>query len=191
MRNRFVRLALVLMLISGLASGALALVDSFTGPRIKAAKEAALQQALTEALPGADKFIPDPAFLGEMLEKDASFAMVKAFYRAVAKDGGPVGVVITVAPRGYSSEIEAMVGVARNGEVQAVRILGQNETPGLGTGVTEEEFLRNFAGARSGQTLAVDKDGGTVTAVAGATISSRATARGVNVALALAKRAGL
>lgn len=191
MRNQFVRLALVLMLISGLASAALALVNSFTAPIIDAAKAEALQQALTEVLPGAEDFREDAAFLKKEQEADREFSTVKAFYRATGSDGNPAGVVATVDAPGYGGPITAMVGVGSDGEVRAVRILSQSETPGLGTKVAGEGFLRAFSGAKAGETLAVNKDGGRIAAVAGATISSRAVTKAVNTALALAQRAGL
>ncbi len=191
MRNQFIRLAVVLMSISGLAAAALALVDSFTAPRIATAKQAALQDALSQALPGAARFDEDAGFLAQAQAADRSYAAATAFYRAYGPEGGPAGIVAAVAPAGYGGPIAAMIGVGSDGEVKAVRVLGQTETPGLGTKVTREEFLKAYSGARTGETLAVDKDGGRIAAVAGATISSRAVTRAVNIALALAKRAGL
>lgn len=190
MRDQFTRLAVTLMLISGLASGALALVDSFTAPRIAKAKAAALQRALGEALPGAVEFKEDPALLAS-IKREREFAIVSAVYRAAGPDGTPAGLVVAVAPRGYGGPIETMVGIRKDGSVAAVRVLGQSETPGLGSKVAEEEFLGAFRGAKIGERLAVNKDGGRISAVAGATISSRAVTRGVDTALALAARAGL
>lgn len=191
MRNQFVRLAVVLMLISGLASAALALVDSFTAPRIEAAREAALRQSLVEVLPGARNFQEDKQSLARAREADKGFASVTALYRAADGDGNPAGIVVTVSSAGYGGPIAAMIGIGADGEVRAVRILSQSETPGLGTKVAGEGFLRAFSGAKAGETLAVDKDGGRIAAVAGATISSRAVTKAVNTALALAEWAGL
>ena len=179
------------MLISGLAASALALVDSFTAPRIEAAKQAALQEALTQALPGATRFDEDKGYLAEAQAADQSYKTATAFYRAFGPEGNPAGVVATVAPAGYGGPVSTMVGIGGDGEVKAVRVLSQTETPGLGTKTTKDEFLRAFNGARTGETLAVNKDGGRIAAVAGATISSRAVTKAVNIALALAKRAGL
>ncbi len=191
MANPFVRLTVVLMLISGLASGALALVDSFTAPRIKAAQEAALQQALTQALPGATEFKEDREFLTLARQSDRSYDAALAFYRASAEDGSAAGVVVTVAPAGYGGPITTMVGIGSDGEVKAARVLSQSETPGLGVKVTRDEFLQSFIGAKTGETLAVNKDGGRIAAIAGATISSRAVTRAVNIALSLADRSGI
>jgi len=191
-RNQFIRLTVVLMLISGLASAALALVDSFTAPRIKAAAEAKLQQNLLQALPGAARFDEDKTLLTQAQEAEASYKPASAFYRAYKSDGSPAGIVATVAPYGYGGPVTTMIGVGSDGEVKAVRILSQTETPGLGTKVTKDKFLTGFIGARTtDETLAVNKDGGRIAAVAGATISSRAVTKAVNIALALAKRAGL
>ncbi|MGQ9778964.1 MAG: RnfABCDGE type electron transport complex subunit G [Bacillota bacterium] len=190
MRNQFGRLAVTLMLIAGFAAGALALVDSFTAPRIAKAKAEALERALTEALPGAAAFKEDRKLLAAV-KKEREFAIVTAVYRAAASDGSPAGLVVTVTPRGYGGPIELMVGLRRDGTLAAVRVLAQSETPGLGSKVAEEDFLRGFRGAKAGERLAVNKDGGRINAVAGATISSRAVTQGVNVALALAARAGL
>jgi len=189
-RDQFTRLAITLMLISGLAAGALALVDSFTAPRIAKAKAQALVRALTEVLPGAATFKEDQELLATA-KKEREFATVTAVYRAAAADGSPAGLVVTVTPRGYGGPIELMVGIRQDGTLAAVRVLTQTETPGLGTKVEEEDFLRRFRGAKTGEHLTVDKDGGRINAVAGATISSRAVTQGVNTALSLAVRAGL
>lgn len=191
MRNQYVKLSVVLMVISGAAAAALALVDNFTAPRIEAAKQAKLQQALAEALPGAAKYSEDKEFLEQAIKDDKTFAVAKAFYRAADESGNPAGVVVTVAPAGYGGPIETMVGIGQDGAVRAVRVLSQSETPGLGNKVTRDKFLQAYSGARVGETLAVNKDGGRIAAIAGATISSRAVTRAVNIALALAERAGI
>ena len=166
------------------------MVDSFTAPRIAKAKAEALRRALAEALPGAAAFKEDRAVLSAA-KKEPEFKIVTAVYRATAADGSPYGLVVAVTPRGYGGPIELMVGIRQDGRVAAVRVLGQSETPGLGTKVTERGFLDQFRGAKTGERLAVNKDGGRINAVAGATISSRAVTQGVNVALSLAGRAGL
>ena len=65
------------------------------------------------------------------------------------------------------------------------KVISLSETPGVGAKVAEKEFTDGFKGT-SGE-LKVNKDGGTIDAVAGATISSRAVTKGVNDALAIAQ----
>lgn len=178
------RLGLVLMLIAGIAGGSLALVNSFTQPRIEAAREKALQQSLKQVVPGADSFV----LRDELKEKapEATRKVLGAGSVYLAKSGEKiVGLVVTDKPFGYSSTpLTVMVGLSSSGAVSGVRVIDQSETVGLGTRVTEPEFLNQpaFAAAKVSDTLKVKKDGGRVDAIAGATYSSRAVVKGVNAA---------
>ena len=78
-----------------------------------------------------------------------------------------------------------MVGVDSLGAIQGMKVLKQVETPGLGTKVEEikygEEdpwFTRQFLSKQADQ-VAVDKDGGDIQSITGATISSRALTQSV------------
>jgi len=72
------------------------------------------------------------------------------------------------------------VGFDNELKVKAVRILEQTETPGLGAKITEHGFLDQFAG-KSGNELYLKKyhKEGTLDAVTGATISSKAVSDGI------------
>jgi electron transport complex protein RnfG len=66
-----------------------------------------------------------------------------------------------------------------------MKVLSQVETPGLGTKVEEVKygdedpwFTQQFL-QKSAATLAVDKDGGEIQSITGATISSRALTKSV------------
>ncbi|MBQ1412302.1 MAG: RnfABCDGE type electron transport complex subunit G [Clostridia bacterium] len=109
-------------------------------------------------------------------------------YEARDAGGQSLGVVVTTRAKGYGGTIEVMTGIRADGAVNGVTILSMSETPGLGAKTKEPGFLNHFIGARVGQEkpLAVDKDGGTVNAVSGATISSRAVTDAVNQAIAVA-----
>jgi electron transport complex protein RnfG len=79
-----------------------------------------------------------------------------------------------------------MVGIDKTGNVIGISIISHAETPSLGAVAAEdnaagEAFRSQFAGLSG--TLAVSKDGGTVDAISGATITSRAVVEGVNAAL--------
>lgn len=80
-----------------------------------------------------------------------------------------------------------MVGVGSDGSVLGISIIKQAETAGLGAVCADktsagEEFRGQFAG-NSGS-VSVTKDGGSIDAITGATITSRAVCSGVNAALA-------
>jgi electron transport complex protein RnfG len=81
------------------------------------------------------------------------------------------------------------VGVDGAGQVTGVQIISHTETSGLGANAAAnsaagQSFRDQFLGA-TGQ-LAVTQDGGTIDALTGATMTSRAVTQGVNAALACA-----
>lgn len=107
-------------------------------------------------------------------------------YQAVGEDGTVAGFVITTHASGYGGDIEVMTGINTSGEITGVNILSMEETPGLGARAKEDAFLRQYGGLAS-STLAVNKDGGEIDALSGATITSRAVTKAVNEAVAAAQ----
>ena len=102
-----------------------------------------------------------------------------------------VGYAIEAFGKGYSSVIETMVGVNKDGTIRKVKILSQKETPGLGARCIEDEPFKpqkpkwtteQFIGKTVDQ-LKVDKDGGPIVSITGATISSRAITNSIREAL--------
>ena len=79
-----------------------------------------------------------------------------------------------------------------SGTVTGISVLSHAETPGLGAiagaaGEKGDAFRSQFAGLTS---AAVTKDGGSVNALTGATVTSRAICSGVNAALDAVKTVG-
>lgn len=184
-----IRFGLILMIVSVVAASALAAVYAVTNPRIQAQKQAQLQAALTAALPGSTSEGMRPVSEGgEVL-----------YYQARDSQDSTrlLGYAVIARGVGYSSTIESIIGVDSSGTIIGMKVLSQAETPGLGTKVQEIKygekdpwFSRQFIG-RSASQVAVDKDGGEIKAITGATISSRAVARSINAAYGeLAKRIG-
>jgi electron transport complex protein RnfG len=64
-----------------------------------------------------------------------------------------------------------MVGMKKDGTITGVRVISQNETPGLGVKITEPNFTEQFIN-RGVSGLELSKNN--IHAVTGATISSRA-----------------
>ena len=95
-----------------------------------------------------------------------------------------------VSGKGYGGAVTIALGITNEGEVVGIQILdASNETPGLGQNSTKETWNSQYVGMKSDKTLSVVKDGsgsadnGTVNAISGATITSKAVTRAVNVAL--------
>ncbi|MDD5593972.1 MAG: FMN-binding protein [Candidatus Margulisbacteria bacterium] len=90
------------------------------------------------------------------------------------------GRAINISIRGYSGDIEMLVGVGPSGEVTGVKIVSQHETPGLGANIVKPAFLSQFTGKTAKDPIEPKKD---IDAITGATISSRAVCVGVKNAL--------
>ena len=110
-------------------------------------------------------------------------------YRA-RRNGSPVAAVLTVtAPDGYVGPIRMLVGIAADGRVLGVRITAHQETPGIGAAIATEPptWLTGFTGRSLTDPPAarwnLRTDGGDFDAIAGATVSSRATVAGVRTAI--------
>jgi len=153
--KEIIRYGFILALICIVASASLAVMNSITQSRIisqaKAEEEINLKDVLAE---------------GENFEPIKSKEEI-VYYKAYNKDNKFIGVAFKTQSKGYSSTIEAMVGMTKDGTITAIKILNQNETPGLGTRVAEPSFTQRF----SNKTLQDLKD---VQVISGATISSKA-----------------
>lgn len=176
----YLRLMVVLAVISAVAAGTLALVDSFTKPKIEAFKAQSEASAYQQVLPEADSFTEN-AELMEKITKQPQFSFIQNV-KIGTNQGTQIGWVCKVAAPGYSSNIVMLVGIKSDGKLGKVMVLDQKESPGLGTNVTDPGFIGQspIAQANAGQELKVTKDGGEVQAITGATISSRAVLRGIN-----------
>ena len=91
--------------------------------------------------------------------------------------------VKTFSNNGFGGKIELMVGVLADGTINAVSVLSQAETPGLGANMVNPSFKDQFNGKNPASfKLSVKKDGGDVDAITAATISSRAFTEAVKLA---------
>ncbi len=124
MPNHFLKYAATLFIICLAASGLLSVVHRVTYPKILQQTKAEEAQSLKDVFPSAGYF--EPVKQGEDV----------LYYKAM-EAGRLLGYVFKASKRGYSSEIVTMVGLDTQGVITKIRILSQNETPGLGTRVTE------------------------------------------------------
>ena len=124
MANNFVKYASTLFIICLAASGLLSVVHRATYPRIFKQAQAEEAQSLKDVFPGAGQF--EPVKQGGDI----------AYYKAMS-GGQLLGYAFKTSKRGYSSDIVTMVGMDTQGVILKIKILAQNETPGLGTRVTE------------------------------------------------------
>ena len=166
------RLTLTLLLITAVVAGLLGLVNYLTEDKIEALTREKAESAMQEVLPAKRYDRIDHKMDG-----------VTEAYRA---DNG--GFVVRVGVNGFGGEIDMMVGIGLDGKVCGVSIISHSETASLGANCVREDFRAQYIGADGA--LAVNKDGGTIDALTGATVTSRAVTSGVNLALAYVKEVG-
>jgi len=82
--------------------------------------------------------------LKEALPEAASFTAVEKgqetiYYEAKDKDGKIIGAVFKATGKSYSN-IETLVGMLKDGTITAIKVLSQNQTPGIGSRVAEPNF---------------------------------------------------
>lgn len=183
MKERFAyvfRLALTLTLIAALTAGALAGVNALTADRIDAIRQKKTLAAIAQVLPNGEK-------AREISPVPEGCPAVTAVYGA---DSG--WAIETVVP-GFGGSLTMMVGISPAGSVLGISIVNHSETAGLGAEAAADNargraFRKQFEGQAG--PFSVTKDGGTIDAVSGATVTSRAVAAGVNAALDCAGKLG-
>lgn len=107
------------------------------------------------------------------------------FYPA-RKDGELVGLAFEwSSPEGYGGEIKVLIGINPQGILTGIEILpGHAETPGLGAKIQGSQWREQFNARNIDNTKwGVDKDGGDISSITGATISPRAVTNAVKQGL--------
>jgi electron transport complex protein RnfG len=92
--------------------------------------------------------------------------------------GELLGYILSVRSRGYSSDIELLVGMDPAYQISGLQVLAQAETPGLGARIAEKFFADSLRG-RAAAGLRHRKDGGAYDGITGATITSRVVFDGI------------
>ena len=173
-------LVIVLALICLVVAALLGLVNQVTAPAIAANTEKTIQDSLKVVLP-ADSYEKVEYDGGDITLDTGTVVPVLAVYQA-----GEEGYVVeTNSPNGFGGAIDMMAGINSAGEVTGLAIITHAETSGLGSKATDPEWQAQFAGATD--IVSVTKDGGTIEAITGSTITSRAVCDGVNAPVLLWK----
>jgi len=149
------RYGFTLAIICVVASGLLAGMNSLTRARIITQAQAEEETALREVMPLGEHF--EPVRKGESI----------IYYKVHDKDNKFIGIAFKASGKGYSSVVDTLVGMKQDGTIVAIKILNQNETPGLGVRIVEPSFTGKFTNKNIQDLTGVQ-------AITGATISSKA-----------------
>lgn len=173
MESTLKNMVLVLFIITLVASTAVGIVYRVTLDPIAAAKSAKTAAALALVMPKGE-VSNEPAEDKKTIDIDGVTVVIYT-----AKNGADaVGYAVETATKsGFSGEFKLMVGFKPNGDIVNIEVLQHNETPGLGSKMTEpaNKLIVSFEGKNPAELkMSVRKDGGDIDALTASTITSRA-----------------
>lgn len=196
-RREVLRLALRLAALGLAAVIGLEALQWYTAPHIETARRERERQALALALAGLP--FDNPLEQDRIAVRAARWlgaGDAHSVYRARHGDRHAGLVIEALASDGYGGPIRLLLGVERSGRLLGVRLTEHRETPGLGDYVDArrgdwhlnlaERSLRDPPASR----WRIEKDGGAIPYVAGATLSPRAVVGAVRRALQFVDRHG-
>ena len=176
-KSSFKNMTICLFVICLVCSALLAGVYALTAEPIAAAAAAKNEAAIKEVL-------PESAVTIEEVRTVDMDGQKYEYNLAYDEQGNTVGCAINVAPVGFGGPIAIKVGFDANGVIWNTKVLSQAETPGLGAKCVEASFSDQFKGFDpAAKKLSVKKDGGDVDAITASTITSRAYADGLALAV--------
>lgn len=168
MKSTLFNMVTVLFCITLLASAGVGGINMLTAEKIAQANAQAETEAVAAVLPDFE----------EKTESQIEINEIPIVTYTATAGGEVVGYAVkTLSKNGFGGAVTLMVGFDPQGQVLNVRVLSQNETPGLGTKMADQDnpLIRSIKGQNPARMkLLVKKDGGDVDALTAATISSRA-----------------
>jgi H+/Na+-translocating ferredoxin:NAD+ oxidoreductase subunit G len=168
--REMIKMVAVLAVLSTLAGGLLASVHNETREKIeKQILEFVQGPAIRSILEGASN---DP--INDRFEiKDGD--VTRTFFVGVL-DGEPRAVTLETFGSGFDGPVGLMVGFdVKGNKLLGAKVTTSTETPGMGARAkTDPNFVPQFKGLPVKDVYKVTQDGGTINALSGATITSRA-----------------
>lgn len=187
------KVAGTLTVISLVVAALLGLVNSVTADKIDAINEENTKIALSAVTEEGSTF--EPVEVSEAVSAAASVqgGTIEEMY-AVTTNGAAAGYAIKLTASGSQGNIEMVVGVDASGSINGISIVSNSETAGIGSKVMSNlpndagvPVLDQFIGQSGAGSLKVGKN---ITAISGATVSTRGVNMGANAALAAVEALG-
>ena len=188
--NFFIVQAWLVLLLASFFGAALAGIQLTLAPKIEANKLNETLEKVPELILGADaaRTFKDS---GRLMEVNRQYVTAGAKTYSVfkaEKDNQTAGWVVKASGQGYADKIELLVGVDETVDtITGLFVLDQKETPGLGNKIMEPDWRKQFVSKSTHLQLTAVKteaDGpGEISAITGATISSKAVCDIVNQSL--------
>jgi len=164
MNKDFIMPIIVLSLICLFVSGALAVVNNFTLPKIEADAVARAKNEMGKIMPSADNFI-------EIVNINNLPRTITGIFKAADNAGDTLGYLFLISSPGYGGDINIICGVDNNGRIIKTQVLSHTETKGMTDPVFEDSHQSKYIGK--------DKMLDGIDAITGATVSSNAYKNGI------------
>ena len=188
------KVAGTLTVISLVVAALLGLVNSITADKIAALDAETTKIAMSAVTPEGSEFGDKLEITDEMAAAAASQSGKLIEIYPVTNGGAEAGYVMKVSASGSQGTITMMIGVDADKAITGISVTSHSETSGIGTKVVGNEpnaagvpVLDQFQGMSGAGSLVVGK---TVTAISGATVSTKGITMGANAALAAVEAMG-
>ena len=188
------KVAGTLTVISLVVAAMLGLVNSITADKIAEIDAEKTRVSMSAVVPEGSEFTDKLEISDDVAAAAAAQGGKLTELYGVKNAGADAGYVMKIAASGSQGTITMMVGVDANKAITGISVVSHAETSGIGTKVMGNEpnaagvpVLDQFIGMSGSGSLVVGK---TVTAISGATVSTKGITMGANAALAAAEALG-
>ena len=188
------KVAGTLTVISLVVAALLGFVNSITADKIAEIDAENTRIAMSAVAPEGSEFGDKIEVTDDMVAAAATQSGKILELYPVTNGGAEAGYVMKISASGSQGTIVMMVGVDATKAITGISVVSHAETSGIGTKVVGNEpnaagvpVLDQFIGMSGAGSLVVGKN---ITAVSGATVSTKGINMGANAALAVAELLG-
>ena len=188
------KVAGTLTVIALVVAALLGLVNSVTAAKIAEIDAEKTRVSMSAVVPEGSEFTDKLEISDDVAAAAAAQGGKLTELYGVKNAGADAGYVMKIAASGSQGTITMMVGVDANKAITGISVVSHAETSGIGTKVMGNEpntagvpVLDQFMGLSGSGSLVVGK---TITAISGATVSTKGITMGANAALAAAEALG-
>jgi electron transport complex protein RnfG len=146
-----VRIGGRLALICAVAAAILGLMNAVTEPKIEQIKQERLQTALAQVSEGMKVGEPE-----EVRDNETVTTYYPLFEGE--ESGAPAGYICRLIGTGYGGDMVILAGFRKNGEVFAVQMMENQETPGLGKEAEKAAYMAKYIGKGADEPIPLRKD---------------------------------
>ena len=188
------KVAGTLTVIALVVAALLRLVNNITADKIAEIDAEKTRVSMSAVVPEGSEFTDKLEISDDVAAAAAAQGGKLTELYGVKNAGADAGYVMKIAASGSQGTITMMVGVDANKAITGISVVSHAETSGIGTKVMGNEpntagvpVLDQFMGLSGSGSLVVGK---TITAISGATVSTKGITMGANAALAAAEALG-